>query len=113
MPLPRPVGDLPDQHEWLHDFIFGLFPRAADPIDQALDRMQHGLSDILNECPSLKDPAKGGRLQMKHFRVRMLTMEMIAELAQAYRNWPFKAPGSDHKKFFWNKGGIMRGSAQP
>ncbi|KAI4618009.1 uncharacterized protein J4E87_008018 [Alternaria ethzedia] len=99
-PFPRPVGGSPDFYEWARDFIFGLFAHPSDGINHALDKLQHGLSDIIKDCPSLKDPKKGGRLQMEHLRVRMLTSEMILELVEAYRTWPFKEPGSDSNQYF-------------
>ncbi|USP73337.1 uncharacterized protein yc1106_00611 [Curvularia clavata] len=102
-PIPQPNTTYPDHYEWLQDFIHGLYANPSDSIIEALDKMQHGLSDLIEECPSLKDPKKGGRLQMKHLRVRLLTPEMIEELLDAYRNWPFKAPGSDHSKYFRHK----------
>ncbi|CAN9086897.1 unnamed protein product [Alternaria sp. RS040] len=102
-PTPKPVSKFPDFHKWVIDFMFGLFANPKDGVNAALDRMQHGLSDIINECPTLKDPEKGGRLQMEHLRVRMLTDEMIIELVKAYKDWPFKAPGSDHSAYFKNK----------
>ncbi|KAF1946417.1 S-adenosyl-L-methionine-dependent methyltransferase [Clathrospora elynae] len=102
-PIPKPHIQSSDWFEWVQDFVFGLYSAPIQGIPQALDRMQHGLSDIIEQCPSLKDPKKGGRLQMKHLRVRTLTMEMIEELVQAYKDWPFKAPGSNHNKYFRNK----------
>jgi transcription factor 1 len=99
-PNPRPVGGSPDFYEWVRDFIFGLFVQPSEGVSHALDKMQHGLGHIIKECPSLRDPKKGGRLQMEHLRVRMLTPEMIFELAEAYRNWPFKEPGSDNFQYF-------------
>lgn len=102
-PTPKPVSEFPDFHKWVTDFMFGLFAHPKDGVNAALDKMQHGLSDIINECPTLKDPEKGGRLQMEHLRVRMLTNEMIIELVKAYKDWPFKAPGSDHSAYFKNK----------
>jgi transcription factor 1 len=103
-PLPKPSSTSPDWYEWVQDFVFGLYSQPSDSIDAALDKMQHGLSSIMDECPSLRDVDKGGRLQMRHLRVRMLTVEMIGELVESYRAWPFKAPGSDHNKFFRHKG---------
>ncbi|KAH7558240.1 hypothetical protein BM1_05512 [Bipolaris maydis] len=99
-PLPQPTTRNHDYYDWLHDFIHGLFANPSDAIPEALDKMQHGLRDIMEECPSIRDPDKGGRLQMDQFRVRLLTPEMITEMLDAYMNWPFKAPGSDHSKFF-------------
>ncbi|KAF2849411.1 S-adenosyl-L-methionine-dependent methyltransferase [Plenodomus tracheiphilus IPT5] len=106
-PVPKPImEDIPDYTEWLHDFVFGLFGTPSEPINEALDKMQHGMSNLIKECPSFKDPEKGGRVLMKHFRVRMLTVDMIKELVTAYRNWPFKEPGSDHPKYFRHKGNV-------
>ncbi|KAH9862231.1 hypothetical protein IAQ61_010434 [Plenodomus lingam] len=103
-PIPQPFKeDIPDYTEWLNDFIFGLFNAPNDAVDHALDKMQHGLSVVIKDCPSLKDPEKGGRLKMNQLRVRMLTVEMIEELVSAYRKWPFKAPGSDYSKYFRHK----------
>ncbi|EUC49682.1 hypothetical protein COCMIDRAFT_83931 [Bipolaris oryzae ATCC 44560] len=99
-PIPQPTAEYHDYYDWLHDFIHGLYANPSDTIPEALDKMQHGLRDIMEECPSLRDPDKGGRLQMDHFRVRLLTPEMITEMLDAYLNWPFKAPGSDHNKYF-------------
>jgi len=96
--------------EWVRDFVYGLFNMPAEPIEHALDRMQHGLSSIIKDCPSLRDPRKGGRLNMKHFRVRMLAVDMIHELAAAYKNWPFKAPGSNHPHYYRHKSSTNMGS---
>jgi transcription factor 1 len=104
-PFPRPVGDSSDWHEWVLDFVNGLYNESSRSLPFALDSMAHGLSAVIEDCPSLTDPDRGGRMQMKHFRVRMLTNEMILELAQAYKDWPFKAPGSDHNMYFRSKGG--------
>lgn len=103
-PHPRPAGQTVDFYEWVQDFVFALFNPASLPLPEALEKMQHGLSQIINSCPSLTDPDKGGRLQMKHFRARLLTSEMIEELVAAYRDWPFKEPGSNHNKYFRWKG---------
>ncbi|KAI8939411.1 hypothetical protein NX059_003193 [Plenodomus lindquistii] len=112
-PIPRPYKeDIPDYTEWVQDFVFSLYNIPSEPIGRALDRMQHGMSDIIKHCPSLKDPKKGGRLMMNHFRVRMLTVEMLEELVTAYKNWPFKAPGSDHPNYFRHKGNLGQYSSR-
>jgi transcription factor 1 len=104
-PIPKPAGASPDWFDWVQDFVFGLFARPGESVDQALDKMQHGLSSIIEECPSLRDPSQGGRPNMRHLRVRMLTAKMVEELVGVYRTWPFKKPGSDHSKFFRHAGG--------
>ncbi|KAH4010582.1 rRNA adenine N(6)-methyltransferase [Parastagonospora nodorum] len=102
-PIPRPASDDPEWHEQVIDFVFGLYANSNRSVIEALDSMQHGLSDIIKDCPSLTDPDKGGRLQLKHLRVKLLTMEMIYEMAKAYKEWPFKAPGSDRSLYFRHK----------
>ncbi|KAF2129870.1 hypothetical protein P153DRAFT_366374 [Dothidotthia symphoricarpi CBS 119687] len=104
-PFPRTADQNPEWHEWVQDFIFGLCSHSTDSVVEALDKMQHGMSDIVSKCPSLMDPKKGGRLNLKNLRVRLLTGEMITELLAAYRDWPFKAPGTDHDKYFRYKSG--------
>lgn len=102
-PKPKIVGEGEDWSEWVLDFVHALYADSNRPIAVALDTMQHGLQDIIKGCSSLSDPDKGGRLQMKHLRVRMLTTDMIYELVTAYKEWPFKAPGTDHKRYFRHK----------
>ena len=103
-PYPRPPGQTLDYYEWVHDFVYALFTNPSMSLPEALEKMQHGLSEIIDKCPSIKDPDKGGRLAMKHFRVRTLTPEMIYEMVEVYRDWPFKEPGSNHNKYFRWKG---------
>jgi transcription factor 1 len=88
----------------VHDFVYALFTVPSQSLPEALDKLQHGASQIMGDCPALTDPDRGGRMNMKHFRVRMLTSEMIEQLVRAYREWPFKEPGSDHNKYFRWKG---------
>ncbi|KAH8724660.1 hypothetical protein GQ44DRAFT_654491 [Phaeosphaeriaceae sp. PMI808] len=107
-PRPKPMVDWADL---ITDFASGLYAESSRSVLYSLDSMQHGLSDIVNNCPSLRDPSKGGRMLLKHLRVRLLTMEMIYELTSAYQAWPFKAPGSDHSMYFRNKaklGGVLK-----
>jgi transcription factor 1 len=103
-PLPKPVGETDDYHELVQDFVHGLYSDPAKSVPDALNSMQHSLSDIIKDCPSLTNPDKGGRMLMKHLRVRMLTMEMVNELVKAYRDWPFKAQGSFDTTYFRHKG---------
>lgn len=106
-PIPQTSAQGLSWYEWMQDFIHSLYGTPGESIVQALDKMQHGLSDIIKDCPSLKDPKKGGRLNMRELRVRVLTVEQIEELVMAYRKWPFKTPGSDHNKFFRHKAAIL------
>jgi transcription factor 1 len=99
-PRPFPPGQTSDTMEYFQDFTYGLLLDMGSPLPEVLERMQHGGSQLIDSVPILKDPAKGGRLNMKNLRVRMLTIEMIDELCKAYREWPFRAQDADHPKYF-------------
>lgn len=76
--------------ESILEFIYGLFGNPSGSIIKALEAMQPGASQIVDDCPSLRDPKKGGRLNLDLLFVNMLTNEMIAELALAFKEWPFR-----------------------
>lgn len=98
-PIPRPEGD--DKfYEWVADFVHGLYTDTGKDIAAALETMHHGLSDIIKDCTTLRDPDLGGRMQMKHLRVRMLTMTQVYDLVRAYRDWPFKVEGAHHTTYY-------------
>ncbi|KAF2685659.1 S-adenosyl-L-methionine-dependent methyltransferase [Lentithecium fluviatile CBS 122367] len=102
---PRPLtsGKTPEWYDWLQDFAVGLFEIPSISVHQALENLQHGASELVAKAPSLTDPKRGGRLSMHNLRVRMLTVEMVEELCQAYREWPFRNPQTNHTRFFRSK----------
>ncbi|KAF2470458.1 S-adenosyl-L-methionine-dependent methyltransferase [Lindgomyces ingoldianus] len=99
-PKMRPVGYDNEHTEPLIDFANALLRYHNEPLPDALEHLSHGGSELIDQVPALKDPARGGRLDMKHLRVRMLTPEMIDGLCRAWREWPFKPPGSDSPRYF-------------
>jgi transcription factor 1 len=99
-PRSLPPGKSPDWYDWLQDFTVGLMEQPTLSVHQALENVQHGASDLIAKAPSLTDPKRGGRLNMHHLRVRMLTVEMVDELCQAYREWPFRNPEANHTRYF-------------
>ncbi|KAF2444404.1 S-adenosyl-L-methionine-dependent methyltransferase [Karstenula rhodostoma CBS 690.94] len=86
--------------EWFLDFAYALFQSANNSVTKALDSMQSGASSLCDEVPSLRDPARGGRLNLDHMKVNMLTNEMIEDLFLAYNAWPFKDSSANHSKYF-------------
>lgn len=101
LPIARPTDPtVPDFHEWVLDFATGLFSEPGKTLPEALNAMQHGLSDIIKDCPSVTDPERGGRVNLKRFRVRMVTREMLEEMTRAYMEWPFKWEASNHSVYF-------------
>jgi transcription factor 1 len=99
-PRPLPASLMGDQIDYTHDFISGLLFNATDNVLQALENMQPGASELVKQVESLRDPKRGGRLRLENMRVRMLTVEHVVELSLKYREWPFRAPGTDHPRYF-------------
>ncbi|KAL5432225.1 hypothetical protein PMIN07_008519 [Paraphaeosphaeria minitans] len=86
--------------DWFMDFAHALFNSANHSVPKALDSLQSGASALVDEVPSLRDPARGGRLKLEHMKVNMLTNEMIEGLWHAYNAWPFKTNSANHSKYF-------------
>lgn len=71
-------------------FVRKLADYPQSSVVGALEAIQPGAGELVEQVSSLKDPKKGGRLNMNNLRVRMLTKEMVAGLWEAYEQWPFK-----------------------
>jgi transcription factor 1 len=99
-PRPLPSGKSPDWYDWVQDFATALMSKTEQPLLGALENLQHGAGDLITKAPSLTDPKRGGRLSMTQLRVRMLTVDMLEELCQAYRDWPFRHPDANHTRYF-------------
>lgn len=99
-PYPLPTGLKAHWFDWILDFAFALFQTPTASVKKALDSMQPGAAALVDEVPSLRDPKRGGRLNLDHLKVNMLTNEMITDLCQAYREWPFKDESATHSKYF-------------
>ncbi|ORY11978.1 hypothetical protein BCR34DRAFT_600918 [Clohesyomyces aquaticus] len=106
--LPRERWD-GEAWEFTFDFASALIRYGSESVPAALEHMVHGGSELVNDVPLLRDPAKGGRLDLNHLRVRMLTVEMVDQLCKAWREWPFRPPGADSPRFFHTVLGVGRG----
>lgn len=95
---PYPRKDF--QLEFFMDFGYSLFQSSNISVTRALESMQAGASCLCDQVPSLRDPARGGRLNMDHMKVSMLTNEMVEDLFRAYHAWPFKDSKANHSKYF-------------
>ncbi|KAJ4291131.1 hypothetical protein N0V90_010329 [Kalmusia sp. IMI 367209] len=102
-PRPLPPGEKHVYFEWIMDFVYALYQLPTQSVKKTLETMQPGASEIIEQAPSLKDPKKGGRLNMDLLRVNMLTTEMVAELCVAYKNWPFRNQAASHTRYFQMK----------
>ncbi|KAF2704256.1 S-adenosyl-L-methionine-dependent methyltransferase [Pleomassaria siparia CBS 279.74] len=99
---PRSPSEGQDAEYWeyFQDFVHALLWRVDSSLPEALQRVQPGAVQLIDQIPILRDPSKGGRLDLNHLRVRMLTLEMLDELYSAYRDWPFKDSDADHPHHF-------------
>ncbi|KAH7138177.1 hypothetical protein B0J11DRAFT_574178 [Dendryphion nanum] len=107
VPKPTSSTESNTDFEYLQDFVLALFDLPSEDLVTALERMQAGASDLIAEVPRLRNPAQGGRLDMKQLRVRMLTVEMVDELCAAFHAWPFKNPEASHTNYFKTRRGGM------
>ncbi|KAK4458636.1 hypothetical protein QBC42DRAFT_276360 [Cladorrhinum samala] len=70
-----------------------LMSYTVAPISKALDNIYPGAWEGLKDnCPSLTDPAKGGRYAFGYgeLRARSLNIKQLVEIAEAWQKWPFK-----------------------
>lgn len=68
-----------------------LIQQPGRSIIQGLEQMAHdGLVQFLEKVPSLRDPQRGGKLDLDDFRVRSIPVELFVDLALAWETWPFR-----------------------
>ncbi|KAI9799152.1 MAG: hypothetical protein M1833_004192 [Piccolia ochrophora] len=80
-----------ESYEVCEYIISHLFTQPAKPLVRVLDSLAAGASEaLIPQVPALRDPLRGGRRNIKHLRVRMLTVEMLEGLVHAWEEWLFK-----------------------
>lgn len=99
-PYAVPAGQDPGWYFWVFDFMVGLFQNTNASVIKALDTLQPGAASLVDNVPSLRDPKRGGRWNLNHLKVSMLTNEMISDLCQAYHDWLFKNSNATHTRYF-------------
>ncbi|KAK4161633.1 S-adenosyl-L-methionine-dependent methyltransferase [Cladorrhinum sp. PSN259] len=70
-----------------------LMSYTTAPIAKALDGIYPGAAEaIIPNCPSLVDPATGGRYTKGYgeLTARTLNVKQLVEIAEAWNKWPFK-----------------------
>lgn len=68
------------------------FHQTLLPIQKAMEGVWGGFGDLITECPSVRDLARGGT-PMTGFgalTVRSMNEEQWSEILQAWMNWPFR-----------------------
>ncbi|MCJ1246643.1 hypothetical protein MMC30_003852 [Trapelia coarctata] len=90
-PQSTPLSTLTDvQQSYLEGILLSIFVSPTLSVGDALNRMAPGAAEaLIPQAPSLQDPLRGGRRDVDQLRVRVLTLEMIRELAVAWDNWKY------------------------
>jgi transcription factor 1 len=112
LPQPKPDDLSLEDWEYEQDFVAAINDtggRTMSAVPQILDTVQHGGSALIDEIPILRDPKRGGRLNMEQMRSRMLTLDMIQAMSKAYREWPFRIPEADYPNYFRTRDGRRGG----
>ena len=79
------------QQSYRDAIVTGLFAVPRLSIVKALESLAPGAANaVVPLAPSLRDPTRGGQRDLTQLRVRVLTPEMITEVAVAFDKWLFK-----------------------
>lgn len=68
------------------------FHHTLVPIHKAMEGVWGGFGELITECPSVRDLARGGTPMTGHgaLSVRAMNEEQWAEIMEAWMNWPFR-----------------------
>ena len=83
--------NFPDNYDVLELMISHLMMVPTQSLRRGLSALTPGAYEyLIDECPSLTDPLKGGSANPDDMSVRRLTTEMYKEIIEAWVRWPFK-----------------------
>ncbi|KAI9885917.1 MAG: hypothetical protein M1823_002290 [Watsoniomyces obsoletus] len=87
-------NDDPEMQDLFEFMLKHFFKYSRRPIRQVLGLLGDDAAEaLIPECPSLLDPKKGSSkedIDLKMMRVRMVRCEMLVEILQAWKKWPFR-----------------------
>ena len=91
----QPKDSLPSltksQKSYRDAMMTTFFASPQFSIVRAIDTLAPGAAKaVIPLAPTLRDPQRGGQRDLDQLRVRMLTPEMINEVAVAFDQWAFK-----------------------
>lgn len=73
------------------ELVKHLYQSPAMSVPKSLNKLApNAAQDLIPQVPALSDARKGGRLDVNHLTVRMLTQEMMDGLVRAFCEWPFR-----------------------
>lgn len=71
--------------------VKALFTNSSAGMAEMLDRIApNAAKDLIPMVPAMGDPRRGGRLEPRRLRVRLVTAEMLEGLVRAWAEWPFR-----------------------
>jgi transcription factor 1 len=83
--------DFPASYDVFEYIITVLFSHPGHSVLTGLKSLWPGAYEwIVPECPSLKNPFKGGDMDLTRLTVRCVTHEMLREIMEAWMRWPWK-----------------------
>jgi transcription factor 1 len=81
----------PENFETFEFIISQLMMMPGQPLKKGLESLAPGAFEwLVDKCPLLSDPTKGGSLDPGEIRVRMLTLDMMKQIIEAWVDWPFR-----------------------
>ena len=91
----QPKDSLPSltksQKSYRDAIMTTFFASPQFSVVRAIDTLAPGAAKaVIPLAPTLRDPQKGGQRDLDQLRVRMLTPDMINEVAVAFAQWAFK-----------------------
>jgi transcription factor 1 len=81
----------PDNFDILDYIVCQLYIIPTQSMKRGLTALAPGAYEwLVAECPALTDPTKGGNLDLDFMPVRMVSMEMLEQMVEAWARWPFR-----------------------
>lgn len=83
--------DFPANYDIFEYILLMLLNTPSTSIDSALKSLWPGASDwMLERCPTLTNPHKGGDMDLTRLPVRCLSTQMLKEIMEAWMSWPWR-----------------------
>ncbi|CZT00897.1 uncharacterized protein RAG0_08782 [Rhynchosporium agropyri] len=87
----HPVLRKTNNYDILEYILTVFYVRWVQSVNEGLANLLPGAHEwLVKECPSLRDPLKGGNPDLDEMTVRCLTDEMFVEMVEAWARWPFR-----------------------
>lgn len=90
-PLLQGVPEAASNRDVLEYILGSFYNLPTQSVSKALKSLWPGASEwIVERCPSLTDPRKGGARDLDSLTVRTVSRDMYKEILEAWSTWPFR-----------------------